>query len=199
MSKKEDKVSKRFMIINIILCSVLFLLAIIGIVVFANRKPEVIEKETDGGIVTLDYTTATNSFGIMGAKKTSDTVGEKLSAEGTCFDFSVDINLETSFKLEYEISVVKDEKFSTIPDEDIRIYLEKEDSGTYTRVFGPAEFQPLKEKTNIGSEVGSMVISKVKKINTGSDHYRLRMWLSDSSTLETGNYSVDVLINAVSK
>lgn len=199
MSKKEEKVSKKFMITNIILCSILFLLAVIGIVAFVNRKPEVIEKNTDGGEVTLNYTSPSNSFAIRDSLKTSDSVGEKLSLDGTCFDFTVDINLETSFKLEYELSLVKDEKFSNIPDEDIRIYLEKEESGTYTRVFGPSEFKINKTKTKIGSPANSMVIAKVNKINASEDHYRLRMWLSDSSKLEKGNYSVDVLLNAISK
>ena len=199
MNKKEEKVSKNFMITNIILCSILLILSITGIILFVNRKPEVIEKNTDGGKVTLNYTSPTNSFAIMDALKTSDSVGEKLSEDGKCYDFSVDINLDTSFNMEYELSLIKDEKYSTIPDEDIRIYLEKEESGTYTRVFGPQEFKPIKDKTKIGSDTGSMVISKVSKIKSGSDHYRLRMWLADSSKLEKGNYSVDIVINAISK
>lgn len=199
MNKKEESISKKFLITNVVLCSALFFLAVIGIISFVNRKPEVVEKDTDGGTVILNYTTPSNTFGIIDAIKMSDSVGEKLSSDGSCYDFAVDIDLETSFKLEYELSIVKDEKFSNIPDEDIRIYLEKEESGTYTRVFGPSAFEPIKEKTKIGSQAGSMVIAKVSKINSGSDHYRLRMWLSDSSKLEKGNYSVDVLINANSK
>lgn len=199
MSKKEEKVSRKFLFINIILCCILFALAVIGIIQFSNRKPDVIEKEEKGGSVTLNYTSASNSYSIVNVKKMSDSNGEKITGDENCYDFSVDVNLNESLNLEYEIALVKNVKNSNISDDDIRIYLEKEESGTYTRVFGPDSFKGLTKKTLIGSPSESMVIAKVKKVSTSEDHYRLRMWLSESSKLEEGNYSVELQINAISK
>jgi hypothetical protein len=44
-----------------------------------------------------------------------------------------------------------------------------------------------------------MVLYKVKKNTSGTTNYRLRMWLSDKSTMLVGNYSVEVSINGKAK
>lgn len=198
-NKKEKELSKEFWITVISICTFMVLLITIAFIVFAHRAPEVIEKEADGGYVTLNYTTASTALSILNATPTTDAVGMKKNDDGQYFDFSVDVNLEDASKVEYEISVIKDDKRCTIKDEDIRIYLEKEDSGTYTKFFGPKPFKPSKNYSSIGSEIGSMVLANVKKIKTGTDNYRLRMWLSDNAMATGGSYAVEVDIHAVAK
>lgn len=198
-NKKAQELSKNFWISVICLCTFLTLLITIAFVVFANRDPDVIEKEENGGYVTLNYTTQTSALSIVNASPTIDAVGMKKSEVGQYFDFSVDVNLEDASKVEYEISVLRDEKKSTISDEDIRIYLEKEDSGTYTKLFGPEEFKPMKNYSSVGSEVGSMVLANIKKIKAGTDNYRLRLWMSDKAVSTGGSYYLEVDIHAVAK
>ena len=57
MEKKEKKgsLSKRFWLIISTVCVVLLIFAIVGIVVFSNRKPQLIKKTEKGGNVTLNY------------------------------------------------------------------------------------------------------------------------------------------------
>ena len=194
--EKGKTLSGKFWTTVIFVCSIMVIAIIIGFVAFSKRAPEVIEKDEDGGYVTLNYTTEASALAILDAKPTTDAVGIK---SNNYFDFSVDVNLDGAPKVEYEISLIKDEKESTIPDEDIRIYLEKEDSGTYTRVFGPEEFVHSKNYTGAGSEIGSMVLTNVKKIKSETDNYRLRMWMSDKGKVTGGKYSVEVDIHAVAK
>ena len=198
-SKKVKELSREFWISLISVCSLMTLLITIAFIVFVNRAPDVVEKKETGGYVTLNYTTATSALAITNATPTTDAVGMKKNEAGQFFDFSVDVNLEDAKKVEYEISVIRDEKNCTINDEDVRIYLEKEDSGTYTQIFGPEKFKPMKNYSSVGSEIGSMVLTNVKKIKAGTDNYRLRLWLSDKAIASGGNYSVEVDIHAIAK
>lgn len=44
-----------------------------------------------------------------------------------------------------------------------------------------------------------MPILTVKKTNSRVDNYRLRIWLSDKASVDTGNYAIDVEVNGVAK
>ncbi|MBP5678499.1 MAG: hypothetical protein J6X28_01565 [Bacilli bacterium] len=197
--KKGKELSKNFWIIVISVCVLLSIVILACYVAFFNREPEVVEKELDGGYVTLNYTTEVNALTILGALPTTDTVGMNSMSEGQYFDFSVDVNLSDAPKVEYEISLIKDNTTSNIPDDDIRIYLEKEESGTYTKLFGPEKFTPSKNYSSVGSELGSMVLANVKKIKSETDNYRLRIWMSEDALATGGSYSVAVDIHAVAK
>ena len=197
--KKGKELSKEFWIAVIAICAILMVVIIIGFVAFNNREPEVIEKEEDGGYVTLKYTSEVNALTILNATPLTDAVGMKNLKEGQYFDFSVDVNVDEAPKVEYEVSIIKDEKTSTIADEDIRIYLEQEESGTYQKLFGPEPFVPSKNYSSVGSELGSMILVDSQKVKSGTDNYRLRIWLSDKAAVTSGSYSVEIDIHAIAK
>lgn len=196
-NKKE--LSKNFWYMIIGICSLLIIMIIIAFVVFANRKPEVLEKNENGANIVLNYSSDVSGLKLTDLTPTTDAVGMKNLKDDEYFDFSVEVALDNARDVEYEVSVIKDSKNSNISDDDIKIYLEKEKSGTYTKVFGPDKFKPLKKKTAIGSEKGSMVLIKTKKTNSIADNYRLRVWLSDKSNTPSGNYSIEVAINGKAK
>ena len=197
--KKGKELSTKFWIIVIVISCLMIALITVGFIVYGKRTPEVIEKEEDGGYVTLNYTSEVNALTILSATPTTDAVGMKNMNDGQYFDFSVDVNLSGAPKVEYEISLIKDNAVSNISNEDIRIYLEKEESGTYTKLFGPEKFTPSKNYSSTGSEIGSIELANVKKIKSETDNYRLRIWLSDESLATGGNFSVEVDIHAVAK
>lgn len=190
--KKEKVFSKGFLVILIGVCIVLISLIIIGIMVFSNKDKEVIDEKKHGGNVTLNYSSDIKGLSIVNATPTTNAVGMANSLEEEYFDFSIEVDLDEAKSVEYEVSIEKISADSTISDEDIRIYLEKEKNGTYTKVSEPVKFTPLKEKSELGSKEGSMVLTKNKKIKSETDNYRLRMWLADSSIVSNGNYSVKV-------
>ena len=191
--------SVTFWIFFIGICLTLLLFLTIGFSIYSHRAPDVILEEKDAGKVVLNYSTQSNNFTILDAIPTTDAIASKSMTAGQYFDFSVDVDVEDASKVEYEVSIIKNEKKSTISDEDIMIYLEKENDGSYDSVFSPKSFVSLKESSKIGSDVGSMVLVNTKKIKSGTDRYRLRMWLSERSTVLNGTYSVDVEIHAIAK
>ena len=87
---------------------------------------------------------------------------------------------------------------NSISDNDIKVYLEKEDSGSYNSILKPVKYTPLKKKTELGTKNGMVITKQVVKKNT-IDNYRLRIWLSDSSKSASGNYAVEININAIAK
>ena len=102
--------------------------------------------------------------------------------------------MKDSKEIDYEISIKKDPT-STIADDKVRIYLEKQKSGTFTKVFEPNQYVPLTEKSDIGTPVGSMVLFKDVSKKDSSDNYRLKVWVSDTSGLDStqlSNYTVSI-------
>jgi hypothetical protein len=194
-NKKGNELSGVFWIILIIICLVLAIFVGFLFVEFGKQKDIVIDKEESGGNIILNYTNNITGLYITKAIPTNDAIGIKLNNEGQYFDFAIDTKLDNATSIDYEISVIKDVKKSTIPDSDIRIYLEKENSGTYTKVFGPSEFKGIKEDSKLGSQAGSMILNKVTTKKSIVDNYRLRLWLSDSSNLQNGDYAVEVVVN----
>lgn len=191
--------SNNFWIVAIIVCIFGLLFLGFGYSCFSNRGSNVVEKVYQGGYVTMKYSDKTAGVSLINAIPTTDNVGSKDINEGKYFDFSVETDLKDASKVEYEISVKKNTTKSNILDDDIKVYLEKEDSGSYGEFFGPEKYMPIKEKTEVGTEKGSMVLANVKRIKSGVDNYRLRIWLSDKSLIANGNFSVEVNIVAVAK
>lgn len=194
-NKSEKVFSKGFCTLIIVICLLLISFTVVGFFFFSKKDDEVIEQTESGGSVTLNYSSDVNGLSIINAVPITSAIGMSGAEESQYFDFSVDVNLDNAKSVEYEIYIEKVASGSTISDEDIRIYLEKEKSGTYNKEFDPMKFSPLKKATALGAEKGSMVLGKVKKTKSGVDNYRLRMWLADNSLTPTGNYSV--LVNVV--
>ncbi len=198
-NKKGNELSKEFWYVFISICVVLIVVIGAGFIAFSNKKDEVVEKVENGGNITLNYTNNTNGLSLTNITPVTDLIGVKSYEEGQYFDFSINVDLDNATSIEYEISAIKDEKNSTISDEDIRIYLEKEESGTYSKVFGPEKFVPLKKESKLGSQEGSMVLTSAVKKKSTVDNYRLRFWLSDKSLIASGNYSLEIVVNGKAK
>ena len=194
-NKKGNELSKSFWIILIAICVVLAITMGVLLVAFLNKEDEVIDKVESGGNIILNYTKNITGLSITNAIPTADAIGMKESDSDKYFDFSVNVELDNATSIDYEIAVVKDTKSSTILDDDIRIYLEKENSGTYMKVFGPSPFTGISKVSDLGSEKGSMILTNVTTKKSTTDNYRLRLWLSDTSLLTSGSYSVEVIVN----
>lgn len=195
MEKKNNKLTKTFWIITLILC----LLCIVGIgggyYFYKLETEKKVFKEEIGGDVYLKFVGNTNGLTLLNASPMTDQLGALQEGENKYFDFSVEVKLDQADFVEYEIAIEKDKAFSNIPDNEVKFYLEEENSGSFSKIFGPSEFKPLEKESDLGTEVGDMVLYSVKKNSSGTTNYRLRMWMAETSTMPVGNYSVEVLIN----
>lgn len=198
-NKKDENLSRKFWYILLGICLALMFFVGIMFYAFFDRQEEVIEKEYTGGNIQLNYTNNITGLSLEKITPVTDEVGMKNDKAGQVFDFSLDIEIEEADTIEYEIAVIKNKEGSTINDADIRIYLEKEESGTYSKVFGPEAYKALGKDSKLGSPEDSMVLVKDKTEKSLKDNYRLRMWLSNKSLTKTGNYSVEVVVNGTAK
>lgn len=195
MEKGSNKLSKTFWILTLILCILCIAGISIGFYFYKQETNKVVVKDKLGGDVYLKYVGNTNGLTLLNASPMSDQLGALQDGDNKYFDFSVEVDLDEADFVEYEIAIVKDKSFSNIPDNEVKFYLEEENSGSFSKVFGPSEFKPLEKKTELGTDKGDMVLYTVKKADSGTINYRLRMWMAETSTMPVGNYSVEVSIN----
>lgn len=198
-NKSNGELSRSFWYALLSICLVLVIFVGIIFFLFSNREEEIIEKKLNGGNIQLNYTNDITGLSVVKAVPVTDEIGMKNDKDGQYFDFSLDIEVDEAHTIEYEIAVIKNETASTINDDDIRIYLEKEESGTYSKVFGPSAYKTLEKDSKLGSPEGSMILVKEKTKKSLKDNYRLRMWLSNKSLTKNGNYSVEVVVNGKAK
>lgn len=200
---KEKKGLSRKAVVLLVSLSILFLVVLlVAFLFFFYNQKEQKEKTFNSGAVLMTYSNKINSLSISNVQPISDTVGVSLSEANQYFDFSVATTLEDSKKIVYEIVATKDSKNSDILDSDVRIYLEKQDSGTFIKVFEPKKFVSVKRGANLNVPVGSMVLGKFSSKEDAVDNYRLRIWLSDEAKTvynETNNYTININVYGEAK
>lgn len=194
--ESSGKLSSKFFISLFSICFLFIVVILVGFAIHYRFDTVTIEDNKPGGNIRLVYTTEDSNITVLKSEPIIDSIGI-ISIYN--FDFSVETNLKEASSVEYELSVSIDDEFNTIPKEDIKVYLEKESSGTYVKFFGPSLFKPLMKNSVLGTKKGDMVIAEVKKIKSGVDNYRLRVWQTESSAVRDGVISVNVKLNGRAK
>ena len=186
--------------ITLLVISIVLFIVLISVVISFYKTPKKVKLEKmDGGSITLTYTDSFSGIQLLKVEPVNDSVGMKFDSADKFFDLSVNTSMEQANKINYEISIKKDSKESTTLDENIRIYLEKENNSKYVSVFGPETYTPLTKKTNIGTKSGYMVIYSGEVMKNGTENYRLRVWLSDKAKYDktaAQNITMNVSISA---
>lgn len=196
---KEEKNGKLYFILLALLLVVLLAIGISAVAVTVTKKGDKVNTITTGNI-SLDYTEDTNGITITNAMPLTDAAGKKLSGADQYFDFSVISTITGQANITYEISALKLAK-STLDDKDVKLYLEKKESGVYKEVMKPTTFSPLASKSDIGSEEGTMILYKDTVKSSQTDRYRLRMWLDENAKIDniSRTFTVQVAIHATAK
>lgn len=202
MEKQKEPISRRVLFLIFGVSFLFVLILILACFLYSSKDKLTIEEDANAGSVSMTYTDDTPSLSISGASPVSDEIGMTLNAADQYFDFTVTTDIKDSDAIDYEIALIKDVASSNILDNNIRIYLEKENSGSYSSLFGPKKFSGLTKKSQLGSPKGAMVIAKDSKKKSSVDNYRLRIWLSDTAEITPGvaqNYVVKVAVYGKAK
>lgn len=191
----SSHLSLKFWIVVVLICAFLGLCLINARQRYStsnNSNPN----EELGANVTINFDQNTNKFSITDYSHMKDYLGRSSQVD-KCFDFTVDVHLKQAKVVEYELSLKKDST-SNISDEDVHIYLEKRNIATnlYEPVFEPVSFKMNESETNIGTPKGYMLLASNNVAESGKEYYRLRMWITENSTVAYGNYTVEVQMNA---
>ena len=181
-----------------IICIILIVFTFIGIAAYIhyNRPVDVNYEEEVGGDVSLTYTDEENVFSFSNGFPMSDVDGISQSAADKFFDFTVSTDISNANSIKYSILLVKDENISTSVNDNIKIYLEKQNSGSYSSVVEPKIFSPnIKDGKYDGD---AMTIYQTTKKQSGKDNYRLRMWVADTAITtpeQAENFGVKIIID----
>lgn len=192
MNSNYDTKNVTFVVLGVSV--VLVLIIGLSFFLFFEQQEKNINEVVKNSVVTMNYKTDTNEFVLANLTPMANDIGKSLRSEGSYFDFSVSSKMSDDASVQYEISLVKT-KNSTIPDEDVVVYLEKQRSGTYAKVDNPTVFTPIKKKTKLGSPVKSMVLYKANVSTLKEENYRLRLWIRDGAVVDpSAVYSVEVQV-----
>ena len=180
MDNEKGKVSKG-LVVGLIITS-LMIISLVGAVsyFYYNAPKKVQEKVLEGGNINLSYSDDSNSLNISTVQVIDDISGMKINKADSYFDFTVSVSLDEATCIDYEISV-KPNKDNTVPTKNIKVYLEKLKSGTFTSTGNPAQLKLSNKKSKLGTESGSMVIYSNSTKKSVSENYRLRAWVDNTS------------------
>ena len=185
MENEKGKISIG-LLIGIAVASLLVISAIILTVsLYYSAPKEVKEEVLEGGSINLTYSDDESSLNITSVTVADDINGMKINKADSYFDFSVVINLNEASQIDYELSVTPS-KETTIPAKNIKVYLEKYNSGSYVSLVNPTTLKLNSKKSDLGSKIGSMPIYSNSTKKSLSENYRLRAWVDSTS-----NYTVN--------
>lgn len=148
------------------------------------------------GTIMMTYTESSTGISINNAMPVSEDVGKNLSGDGEYFDFTIQTSIKGKANVAYEVVAIRDDS-STIPDEYVKLYLQKGSTlGTYTdEVLLPTQFIPINEDNKFGAPKGSMILDSGSFNQSSTVYYRFRMWLDPSYVVTSNSETYSVKIN----
>ena len=169
----------------------ILVVAVVGIsfAAFSYSKTGEVKNTITTGTITMTYTEPTNGINLTDALPITDDAGKALKGDGKTFDFTVGATVAGTTTINYVITAVKDAT-SDLPDTGVKVYLTSTSGETETAVLGPKLVSQL-DKTVAGNDAGAPADQYVLKTGTytatGTDNYRLRMWVDSNYGQQTGN------------
>ena len=162
----------------------ILVVAVVGIsfAAFSYSKTGEVSNTITTGTITMTYTEPTNGINLTDALPITDDAGKALKGDGKTFDFTVGATIAGDTNINYVISAVKDAA-SDLPDSGVKVYLTATSGETETAVLGPKLVSQL-DKTVAGNDAGAPADQYILKTGnytaTGTDNYRLRMWVDQN-------------------
>ena len=195
----ESKSKTKNVVIIIVMISII-LISIISacFFLFFKEQKKNVKQIVKTGVVSLNYKSEVNGLELLSLTPMANDLAKASREEGSYFDFSVSSEVDDNTTVDYEIALIKDES-STIPDNDIMVYLEQQNSGTYSKVKDPKVFTPIKKKSSLGSPAKSMILNEVSLSSDRVDNYRLRIWVREGAIISDSNSTYKVRVNVYGK
>lgn len=176
-------VSKKLIILLVIISILVIAIDGVAFALFINKENNKSEEFFDSGSVVMTYAENSDIFFINNMLPLASDVARINSDVGQYYDFTVKVNVGDSKSVDYEIALEIDDEFTTALPQNVFVYLEKQESGTYIPVIEPTAFDKLDLKSSCNAPDTAKIIAKVSSEKTISHNYRLRMWLADGTVV----------------
>ena len=178
--ENKKSVSKKVLLLILLISIIVVLIVVLAFGLFFKNKDTDEKKDYNAGVITMNYSDSTN-FKITNLIPVTDNVGMNLNEVGTYYDFIVDTKMEDSDEVSYEVAISVDENETNVDLSHLKVYLEKQESGSYSKVLTPTIFKSISKESSFGTPKGSMILFKNKVVNNSNDNYRLRVWMDEKT------------------
>ena len=179
MKNNNSGISTSYLIVILICFTAIILFALSFLFKrfdFSNKK---IKSKTTTETVSLVYANDIDSIKIDNSKILSEEVAISTKENQSYFDFDVVSKIDSSdVTINYEVALVKSSNCN-LDNENIMVYVEKQNDGTYSKIFKPKPFLSITKNSDLGTPNGGMILFSGKYVNSIADKYRLRVWVKD--------------------
>ncbi|MBR4617861.1 MAG: hypothetical protein IKO49_00925 [Bacilli bacterium] len=198
-SKKEKKSNGQFILLLLGIVIFLVVTAVVAFCVLSFLKQHNQKTKTVTNTITMNYTSNVNGISVTPISSFDDATGKLLQNDENIFDFVVNAKVENGTKVDYEIIAIKD-SMSTIPDNKVRIYLQKSDVSSYASVKDILLPTNYKNSNNIKlSDSSGMILDAGTYKKTKITYYRLKIWVDPSYASKTQNDYFKIKVNIYAK
>ena len=180
----NKEVSNKKVIIYIVIFTIVILgLLMIAFSVFNSEQKKKVKTKTNTEVISITYAKEYNGLSMNNYIPLKDEQGKKLNRKEHYFDFNLKSKISNDISINYNLVLKKDSNCN-LEDKQIKVYLEQENEGTYTKLLKPTLFKSLKSKNSIGVPKGSMVLINDKIVENVNDKYRLRVWIDEKAKVK---------------
>ena len=197
-SNKKNNDDKYKLVLPIIFM-LLLVVSVVGITysIFVYGKEGSVRNTLTTGSIVFNYTEDTNGISLVNATPISDSVGKNLDnnqGSNTYFDFSVSCKMAGTQTILYEIYATPEVKYNNLDSRYVKVYLT--DRTTNHPVSGYDGVVPTYNKLKDSiSKNGSKQLYYGSFSATGSQSFRLRMWLSDEYVIPSVSEHFKMKVN----
>lgn len=173
----------------------IMVLVIIGVAfaIYFYNKNEQKQRDISTATITMNYTHNSNDI-LISAKPISDNDGKLLTDDANVFDFTVNAKMKNGLKIKYNVVAVKDSS-ATIPDKNIKLYLQKSSSSDYANtreLLSPTLYSDL---INSASNKSGVILDSGTFTKSTTVYYRLKMWTNSNYNLNDNNRFYKIKVN----
>lgn len=200
MKNAEKCESKRSFLV-----SILIIILLVGLVIGTTYALFVYigvgkQKNTiHTGTLTFSYTELSDGISLTNAMPVSDEVGKKMKStdkDHSYFDFSISSKLSGARSIQYEVYATEVDVENKVDPDYVKIYLT--DSLLEKPVTGYEKEVPVYSKLKNSSITKNAKTLYTGTFNsTGSQSFRLRMWLADSYNVSSSSKSFKIKVNVL--
>ena len=185
MEKENKGISNKLIAVLItVFTIVILILLLISFVLFKKSQSKKVKVKTDTEVISIVYAKESNGLNMKGYVPLKDEDGKKLDKKEYYFDFNVKSHKSEDVSIDYELSLSKDDKCN-LSDKQIKVYLEKENEGTYVKSFNPKLYKGISKRSELGTRKGSMILFSDNIVDNVNDKYRLRVWVDEKAVIKS--------------
>lgn len=177
-NKEKDKKQVIFTFFGIIIFIVVGVLVYFSSKSYIDKNKKNNEKITN--TITLNYVSKSNDITVSSKQLFSDVDAKLMTSGDNVFDFSVSSVIKGGKSCNYEIVVSKDLN-STIPDDKVRIYLQRATDGTYSNADELLDSAGYIVSNDLKlTKDSAMLLDKGEFGKSKTVYYRLRVWIDST-------------------